>query len=141
VREFAREDDCRVLLVLDPYREADERREGGGDEERFERAVSLCAGIAWRFFERNAQLEFRGAGIETMLAPAEANIFAILRYLAVAESQTPDVESALLADLAAAPELFKLIVTSRPRGTIPADLWHSSYVVFLENLEQRERRS
>ena len=141
VREFAREDDCRVLLVLDPYRETDERHEGGGDEERFERAVSLCAGIAWRFFERNAQLEFRGAGIETMLAPAEANIFAILRYLAVAESQTPDVESALLADLAAAPELFKLIVTSRPRGTIPADLWHSSYVVFLENLEQRERRS
>ena len=132
VREFAREDDCRVLLVLDPYSGAKEPRLR---EERFERAVSLCAGIAWRLYEGNAHLEFRGAGIETLLAPAEANIFAVLRYLAVAEPQAPGAENQLLADLAAAPELFKLIVTSRPRGTIPAELWHSSYVVFLESLE------
>ena len=140
VREFAREDDCRVLLVLDPYGGGPERPHGAAVEERFERAVSLCAGIAWRFYERNAQLEFRGAGIETALAPAEANIFAILRYLAVARSEAPEVESALLGDLAAAPELFKLIVTSRPRGTIPADLWHSSYVVFLETVDEPHRR-
>jgi hypothetical protein len=31
-------------------------------------------------------------------------------------------------------------VTSRPRGTIAADLWHSSYVVFLESLEERSGR-
>jgi uncharacterized protein (DUF58 family) len=140
VREFAREDDCRVLLVLDPYYGAT-ARDSVREEERFERAVSLCAGIAWRFYERNAQLEFRGVGIETMLAPAEANIFVILRYLAVAKPQAPEVESALLADLAAAPELFKLIVTSRPRGTIPAELWHSSYVVFLETIGERHNHS
>ena len=138
VREFAREDDCRVLLVLDPYSGAKEPRLR---EERFERAVSLCAGIAWRLYEGNAHLEFRGAGIETLLAPAEANIFAVLRYLAVAEPQAPGAENQLLADLAAAPELFKLIVTSRPRGTIPAELWHSSYVVFLDVLEEGHRRT
>ena len=57
VREFTREDDCRVILVLDPHtsvgvtaREAD---------ERFERAVTMCAALAWHFYERNAILQFR----------------------------------------------------------------------------------
>lgn len=139
VREFAREDDRRVLLVLDPYSGAD-RNSGEVAEERFERAVNLCAGIAWHFYERNAQLEFRGAGIETRLAPAEESIFTILRYLAVAEAEKPGAESSLLQELAASPDLFKLIVTSRPPGTIAADLWHSSYVVFLESLEERSVR-
>jgi uncharacterized protein (DUF58 family) len=104
--------------------------------ERFERAVTLCAGIAWHFYERNAYLQFRSAGIETMLAPAEENIFAILQYLALAQPVSTEAQSALLQDLAASPELFKIIVTSRARGTIPAELWHSSYVIFLESLEE-----
>jgi len=140
VREFAREDDRRVLLVLDPYSGGADRDSGETADERFERAVNLCAGIAWHFHERNAQLEFRSAGIETRLASAEENIFTILRYLAVAESEKPGSESGLLQELAASPDLFKLIVTSRPRGTIAADLWHSSYVVFLESLEERSGR-
>lgn len=141
VREFAREDDRRVLLVLDPYSSDAENNTKAASEERFERAVNLCAGIAWHFYERNAMLEFRGVGIETRLAPAEENIFTILRYLAVAEAEKPGTESSLLQELAASPELFKLIVTSRQRGTIAADLWHSSYVVFLESLEERRRGS
>jgi len=60
--------------------------------------------------------------------------------LAVAEPEKPGDEGSLLQELAAAPDLFKLIVTSRPRGTIAADLWHSSYVVFLESLEERSGR-
>jgi hypothetical protein len=39
----------------------------------------------------------------------------------------------LLADLAASPDLFKVIVTSQPHGSIPGTLWHSSYVVFLDD--------
>lgn len=141
VREFAREDDRRVLLVLDPYT-GSEKAEAGAEsaEERFERAVTLCAGVAWHFYERSAMLEFRGAGLETRLAPADETIFAILRYLAVAQPEKPGAESAMLQELAASPELFKLIVTSRARGTIPADLWHSSYVIFLESLEDRSGR-
>jgi uncharacterized protein (DUF58 family) len=140
VREFAREDDRRVLLVLDPYCGGADGDKGESAEARFERAVSLCAGIAWHFYERNAQLEFRGAGIEIRLAPAEENVFTILRFLAVAEPEKSGAESSLLQELAASPDLFKLIVTSRPRGTIAADLWHSSYVVFLESLEERSGR-
>jgi uncharacterized protein (DUF58 family) len=141
VREFAREDDCRVLLVLDPYVRKAEPPGGDADGERFEQAVELCAGIAWHFYQRNAQLQFRSAEMDTLLAPAEQNIFAILRHLAVAQAQVPGAQSELLQELAASPELFKIIVTSRPRGTIPAELWHSSYVIFLESLEALRERS
>jgi len=142
VREFAREYECRVLLVLDPYcGEAGRSSSPKVLEERFERAVSMCAGIAWHFYERNALLEFRGARIETPLASAEENIFKILSYLAVAQPEKADAESALLQELAASPELFKIIVTSRPRGTISAELWHSSYVIFLESLAETRGRS
>ncbi len=136
VREFARDDDFRVLLVLDPHPGETAAIAKSISNERFERAVNTCAGIAWHFYERNAFLQFRSAGIETSLAPAEENIFAILRYLAVAQPEPTEAQDALLQDLAASPDLFKVIVTSRPRGTIPNELWHSSYVIFLESLEE-----
>jgi len=79
-------------------------------------------------------LQFRSAGLETSLATAEENIFAILRHLALAQPLPSDPEHELLRDLAASPDLFKVIVTSQPRGSIPATLWHSSYVVFLDDL-------
>jgi uncharacterized protein (DUF58 family) len=135
VREFTREDDTRVLLVLDPHIfVAGSETTAQAPADRFERAVTLCAGIAWHFFERNALLQFRSAGVETPLAPAEETIFAILRHLALAQPLPPDPEHMLLTNLAASPELFKIIVTSQPRGSIPVSLWHTSYVVFLEDL-------
>jgi uncharacterized protein (DUF58 family) len=135
VREFTREDETRVLLVLDPHVIAPAPGSAPPSAaDRFERAVTLCAGVAWHFFERNALIQFRTAGMETTLAPAEENIFAILHHLAVAQPLPPDPEHVLLTSLAASPELFKIIVTSQPRGSIPASLWQTSYVVFLDDL-------
>jgi uncharacterized protein (DUF58 family) len=134
VREFTREDETRVLLVLDPHVFSAAGSPSQSSADRFERAVTLCAGVAWHFFERNALIQFRTAGMETPLAPAEENIFAILHHLALAQPLPPDPEHALLTNLAASPELFKIIVTSQPRGSIPVNLWHTSYVVFLEEL-------
>lgn len=134
VREFAREDETRVLLVLDPHVSTGAGLPSQAPADRFERAVTLCAGVAWHFFERNALIQFRSAAMETPLAPAEENIFAILHHLALAQPLPPDPEHTLLTSLAASPELFKIIVTSQPRGSIPANLWHTSYVVFLEDL-------
>jgi uncharacterized protein (DUF58 family) len=138
VREFTREEDARVLLVLDPHIStpatgaAQTAAQTAAD--RFERAVTLCAGVAWHFFERNALLQFRTAGLETALAPAEENIFVILRHLALAQPLPADPQHTLLTKLAASPELFKIIVTSQPHGSIPVSLWHTSYVIFLEDL-------
>ena len=138
VREFAREDDCRILLVLDPHLPVDAvtglAPKLSASDDRFERAVSVCASLAWHFYESNSLLQFRGATIETPLAPADEIIFAVLRYLALEQPLPPDPNQALMADLAASPDLFKIIVTSQPRGSIPAAVWSSSYVVFLDDL-------
>ena len=132
VREFTREQDCRVILVLDPHASA-----GLAPEEadtRFERAVTICAALAWHFYERNAILQFRTAGFETPLVEADEIIFDILRHLATAKPFPPDPQRALLSDLASVPEIFRVIVTSESRGAIPASIWNQSWVIFLEDL-------
>ncbi len=134
VREFAREDDCRVLLVFDPQSPAAAAVAPTKEQESFERAVTICAALAWNFHERNAMLEFRSAQASTPLAPASENIFSILRHLALVQPVAPDSTPELLNQLAADPESFKIIVTSQPRGSIPAELWNTSYIVFASDL-------
>jgi uncharacterized protein (DUF58 family) len=132
VREFTREDDCRVILVLDPHSSVDlTAREA---EVRFERAVTMCAALAWHFYERNAILQFRTAAFETPLAEADEVIFDILRHLATAKPCPPDPKRTLLSGLTTSREIFRVIVTSESRGAIPSSIWNQSWVIFLEDL-------
>jgi uncharacterized protein (DUF58 family) len=133
VREFAREDDCNVLLVLDAHSDAAKPGASLPEKARFERAVTLCAAIAWDLHQRNALLEFRSGNSDVALAPTSENIYAILRHLALAQPLASESREAMLADLAANPDSFKIIVTSQPRGSIPAAHWYSPYVVFAED--------
>ncbi len=133
VREFAREDDTRVLLVLDPHSEAAGTNPTAAEKARFEQTVELCAAIAWNFHERSALLEFRSAAAVVPLAPASENIFAVLRQLALVEALPVDAKQHRLTELAAEAESFRIIVTSQPRGSIPSEVWNSSYVVFAED--------
>ena len=75
VREFTREDESRILLVLDPHLSAAESSGLASGvattNDRFERAVTICASLAWHFYERNFSLQFRSAGVETALAHAD----------------------------------------------------------------------
>src|SRR5437762_3887870 len=138
VREFTREEDSRVLLVLDPHSAAVEPSAAGSAStqppinERFERAVALCANIAWHFYQANSMLQFRSVGLDTPLAPAERNIFAILGHLAAVQPLPIDSEQRLISELASNPEIFKIIVTSQPRGFFPHAVWSTSYIVFLD---------
>ncbi len=130
VREFAREDDTSVLLVLDVHSEAASTPATSLEKQRFEKTVELCAAIAWNFHERGALLEFRSGAFAVPLAPAAENIFAVLRHLALVEALPVDIAQKQLTALAAEVESFKIIVTSQPRGSIPAEVWNSSYVIF-----------
>jgi len=140
VREFTRENDCRILLVLDPHLPEEEfsrlKQGVSSTSEHFERTITICASLAWHFYESNSLLEFRSAGVETPLAPADELIFTILEHLAIAQPLPPDPDQKLMADLAASPDLFKIIVTSQRHGSVPASVWSSSYVVFLEDCVQ-----
>jgi uncharacterized protein (DUF58 family) len=130
VREFTREDERRVLLVLDPFLSAKASRDDA--EKSFEKGVSLCASLAWHFYESEAVLGFRTAGFETPLAPAGEVIYDILRNLALVEAQGPEQGDSFLSELSGSSQLFKVVLTAQPRGSIPATVWNSSYVIFLE---------
>jgi uncharacterized protein (DUF58 family) len=130
VREFSREDDRRVLLVLDPALPEGMERPA----EKFERAVTLCASIAWYFHETNAMLRFRTAGAETPLAPAGEIIWDVLRLLALIEPRTLSAGPDLIESLRGESELSKVVLTSRAPGSLPEDLWNSAYFVFLPEL-------
>src|SRR5216684_7410793 len=80
VKEYAREDERRVMLVFDPY--VDPQTSTAKAAEQFERAVTLCAGLAWHFYEINSVLEFRSAGFATPRVSANDIIYDVLRYLA-----------------------------------------------------------
>ncbi|HYL84419.1 MAG TPA: DUF58 domain-containing protein, partial [Candidatus Angelobacter sp.] len=138
VREFTREEDSRVLLVLDPHSPAEANPGAKSKEpaasESFERGVTICANLAWHFYQGNSMLQFRSVNFETALAPAEENIFNILRHLALAQPVPFDPEQKLMMDLGALPEIFKIIVTRQARGTIPYSVWSSSYLVFVDDL-------
>lgn len=77
VREFAREQEHLITLVLDLEVPA-------GLDDWFERALECCAYLAWRFAGRGARIRFRSQEWET-LVPLENDVYAILKYLALVE--------------------------------------------------------
>jgi uncharacterized protein (DUF58 family) len=132
VREYAREDERRVMLAFDPYIDLSARDERTATQ--FERAVTLCAGLAWHFYEINSVLEFRSAGFATPRVGAAVIIYDVLRYLAGVTPLKQSPDKSFLDTLADAPDIFKIVLTARPRGSIPTGLWSSSYFLFVSSL-------
>ncbi len=133
VREYAREDERRVMLVFDPYLHATEA-DDSAMRERFERAVNLCAGLAWHFHNIQSVLEFRSAGFATPRVKADEIVYDVLRCLARVVPLQPASDRSFLDSLADAPDIFKIVLTSQPRGSIPTSLWGTSYFVFVAAL-------
>jgi uncharacterized protein (DUF58 family) len=138
VREFAREDERRVLLVLDPFigppRAALGQLAEAEHAERFERAVSLAACIAWHFHEIHSVIQFRTNSFSTPMAPADEVIYDLLRELATIQPDTSAAGGAFIDELAGQSEVFKIILTTRAQRTIPTGLWSSSYFLFIDRL-------
>jgi uncharacterized protein (DUF58 family) len=133
VREYAREDERRVMLAFDPYMASGEQNTPASNE-RFERAVKICAGLAWHFYEMNSVLEFRCADYETPRAAAGEVIYEVLRSLARVEPLNAKPGRSFIDSLSDAPDIFKIVRTSQPRGSIPTQLWNSSFILFLPAL-------
>jgi uncharacterized protein (DUF58 family) len=130
VREFAREDERRLLVAFDP--EIDPARFANPAElqEKFEKAVGLCASLAWHFYECNSVLEFRTVGTTLSAAPAGENIYEALKALAKAEPRTATSGASFLSQIGGLTRIFKIVVTFQPRGAIPTNLWSSSFILF-----------
>src|ERR1700733_3090010 len=142
VREFAREDERRVMLVLDPFigppavtfGSADAAADDAAAAEhaaRFERAVSMAACIAWHFNELNAALQFRTHRFATPMAPSTEIIYDALRELAPIQPDMSALGGYFYDYRAPRRQIFKIILPARPQTPPPPALWSSSYFLFL----------
>ncbi len=117
VREYSREDERKLRIVFDnpaPDTVA---------PEAYERAVELAASLAWHFAGEHSELSFaapRYAGSQ--------EVYEFLRYLALVQ---PAPGASVLESLAVTEE-YNLILTARPRGSIPTALWACSYFLFMD---------
>lgn len=116
VREFSREDERRLRVVFD------NPGPGTVSEQAYENAVTAAASLAWLFSEANAELSFVAQDYQ-----GGADIHDFLAYLATV---APQASPSVLDRLEISGD-YNIILTSRPRGTIPANLWASSYFIFI----------
>ena len=137
VREFTREDERRLQLILDrrvgPSPEGPGEGSGPQPLEQFEMAVEFCACLAWHFHEVDAQLQFICDSFQTPSARAGEIIYDILRFLAAVE---PSADAPLTppGGVAGEENVFRIICTAAPRGSVPTTLWSRSYLIFFDSL-------
>jgi len=102
VREFAREQEQTVEVYLD-------RDIPPEFDPWFEHAVDCCAFLAWRLAGQGASLRFRSAGF-AIRQPEEGDIYAILKYLALAAQQAAPPPGPPFDNTS-----YKLVFTPSPR--------------------------
>lgn len=119
VREFTREDERKLRLVFDnPTGNAVSAAD-------YERGVTIAASLAWHFAGENTEMTFAAPGYE-----GTADVYDFLRYLAlVSPRPAQDDAKSILDDLHLTDD-YNVILTARPRGSIPTSLWSRSYFVF-----------
>ncbi len=143
-RQYAREDETRFCLILDTFIAPPA---GPNYLDQFEKAVSLAASLAAHFVEEGAELEFLTPNEYVPRDLGTAHLYRILRSLAVVSCRLSDgkmpldlqaqfsgvVEAQPLQQILSE-KIFKIIITSRPRGSFSSEIWRSSHVVYFDEL-------
>src|SRR6266571_914491 len=118
VREFTREDERKLRIVFD------NSAPGAVSVGAYENAITLAASLGWHFAGEDTDLGFAAPDYS-----GASDIYEFLRYLALVEPK----EGASILDSLAVTDDYNIILTTRPRGSIPTGLWASSYFLFMEN--------
>lgn len=143
-REYAREEESKFCLILDTLIHPPPRK---SYLEEFEKAVSLAASLASHFADEGAELEFLTPDEYVPRGMGEAQLYRILRSLAVVncelapEGSSSDLRGELAGMVEAheleqilSDKIFKIIITSKPRGSFPSTIWRSSHVIYFDEL-------
>jgi uncharacterized protein (DUF58 family) len=147
VREFSREDERKLCIVFD------NPAVGLISQPAYERAVNLAASLAWHFAAQDAEVSFvlpshgRGTDVHEFLARL-AVIEPVIEpgidpgkepRKATAAAQGPPagmqreagLEDVLRQLNPANSGEYNVVLTARPRGSLPTALWNCSYFVFI----------
>jgi uncharacterized protein (DUF58 family) len=146
VREFAREDERKLCIAFD------NPQPGLISERAYEKAVDLAASLAWHFSTQAAQVSFLVPG-----RPPTPDLHEYLAWLAViepgssesdAQGQTMKTERSGAYPADSLHELnlgnsdaYNIVITARPRGSLPTALWNCSYFVFAADDARQENPS
>lgn len=120
VREFSREDEHKVRIVLD------NPSPGALSSQSYERAITAAASLAWHFAKQNAEVSFATSD------RLSKDVYDFLRELAVIEP-SPAVGYGEMLDAHG----YNIVITARKRGAIPTRLWASSFYIFVDDAVQR----
>ncbi|HEY9233122.1 MAG TPA: DUF58 domain-containing protein [Blastocatellia bacterium] len=133
--------------------EEERQRMSAAFQEKFERAIVQVASLANHFILERAEVELITSDerYNTSSGAGYDQLYKILRVLATLQ---PTTEAAETEESAAAPRAagqtawrlldempvlgderrFKVLITSAAKGTIPAHIWRSAHVVFMDDL-------
>jgi uncharacterized protein (DUF58 family) len=143
-REYARDEESKFCIIFDtliqlplPVRY----------REEFEKAVTLAASLAAHFIEEGAEVEFLTPFEHVPRWGGTEQLYRILRSLAVVDCRQAQSESSadLYVELSGivdadtlerilSDKLFKIIISSKPRGSFTSTVWRSSHVVYFDEL-------
>jgi uncharacterized protein (DUF58 family) len=133
VREFAREDERKLCIAFDNPEPAQI------SERAYEKVVDLTASLAWHFSTQEAELSFIVPG-----RSRTRDLHEFLSWLAVIEPEKGESDSegqkptkrtessgdVLLQMNLTNSDAYNIVITTRPRGSLPTALWNCSYFVF-----------
>jgi uncharacterized protein (DUF58 family) len=132
VREFTAEDERRVHIALDTFVDT-----GEGEEAlaRFERAVTLAASLVAHFIDERAEVRFTDGDSDSRYGVGREHLYATLRRLALASPRPAGADATGRREFwrhiepKTAAAGYVILITTAPRGTIPAELWRKSHVI------------
>jgi len=128
VREFASEDERRITIVLDTR-----LSHGAGSDlpERFERGVVQAASLIRHFIDERAEVRLVLGDEVGPFGSGTDQLYRCLRRLALVTAS--DREGPGLANVSwnAVEHDYAILLTAAAPGSIPANIWRTSHVIYL----------
>ena len=135
VREFTEEEERRVHVVFDTRLKLDEPAAAA----RFERGVGHAASVVSHFTDERAELALTLGDEQGRYGIGREHLYDCLRRLALvqpaAEARDERARLEFWQRIAPPPsaigEGYVILITAAPRGTIPANIWRKSHVIYI----------
>lgn len=135
VRQFAAEDERRVTIALDVLARSSQDEKSLND--CFERGVTLAASLAAHFIDERAEVRLRIGDQDGRYGVGLEHLHGCLKRLALAApdhtpSKDPQFDSEWSRmDAAAGSDNYFILLTTAAPGSIPANVWRMSHVIYL----------
>lgn len=128
VREFTSEDEKRITIELDTRLQ----RIGGGDlSERFERGVVQAASLLNHFIDERAEVRLVLGDEVGPFGSGTEQLYRCLRRLALVTPDDGAERELTHASRDVVEHDYAILLTAAAPGSIPANVWRTSHVIYL----------